>query len=211
VKYLYNPPFLLKKIFSDFYWETSSGKILLTFDDGPLPETTVFILKELSDLKIKSLFFCIGNNLKKYPTLFNEIISEGHAIGNHTFNHKKLTELEIPKIQEEIDMFNNYVKENFNSSVKYFRPPYGKFNLSLRKILKEKKMKNVMWSLLTYDYKNDYNLVKFAVMKYLKQNSIIVLHDSLKSKNIIVQSINFIFEEAEKRGFQIGEPSECLN
>jgi hypothetical protein len=67
-----------------------------------------------------------------------------------------------------------------------------------------------MWSLLTYDYKNDINLVKLVASKYMRRNSIIVLHDSLKSKDIIVDSINFIAEQAEKNGFEIGEPAECL-
>ena len=71
-------------------------------------------------------------------------------------------------------------------------------------------LKAVMWSLLTYDYKNDFNIVKFAVRKYLEKNSIIVLHDSLKSKNIILESINYIVEESSRRGFQIGVPAECL-
>ncbi len=67
-----------------------------------------------------------------------------------------------------------------------------------------------MWSLLTYDYKNDLNLIKLAVNKYLKTNSIIVLHDSLKSKNVVLEGIEIIFEEARKRGFEIGEPAGCL-
>ncbi|MBZ0200165.1 MAG: hypothetical protein K8H86_09880, partial [Ignavibacteriaceae bacterium] len=71
-------------------------------------------------------------------------------------------------------------------------------------------LKNIMWSLLTYDYKNDINVVKFAVQKFLKDNSIIVLHDSLKSKEIIADSIELIINEAEKKGFTFGEPDECL-
>jgi len=71
-------------------------------------------------------------------------------------------------------------------------------------------MKNVMWSLLTYDYKNDLSIVKYSVKKYLRKNSIIVLHDSLKSKDIICDSIKFIAEEAAQKGFEFGEPEECL-
>ena len=76
--------------------------------------------------------------------------------------------------------------------------------------MKEMKLKNVMWSLLTYDFRNDLNVVKFAVNNYLEKNSIVVLHDSLKSKDIIAESIDYIVEESSRRGFQIGAPSECL-
>ncbi len=209
-RYLYNPPGLIKKLFNDFIWETKNNKILLTFDDGPIPETTEIILKFLNEQKLKAAFFCVGENCQQYPELVSSIINENHLIANHTFYHKKLNKLNVKERDSEIDSFNELISEKFNYEVKYFRPPHGKFNLSTSKLLREKKIKNVMWSLLTYDYKNDIKLVKFAVQKYLRQNSIIVLHDSIKSKNLIIDSIKIVLEEADKNGFQIGEPAGCL-
>jgi peptidoglycan/xylan/chitin deacetylase (PgdA/CDA1 family) len=202
---------LLKKIFNDFNWNTINQNILLTFDDGPNPETTEVILKKLNDEKIKALFFCVGNNVQKYPELVNQIKAEGHSFGNHTFDHKILNQISIEEKVQQIFSVNNLFQDKFNITLKYFRPPHGKFQLSTDRLLKKFELKNVMWSLLTYDYKNDLSIVKFAVEKYLKQNSIIVLHDSNKSKEIISDSISFIADEVRKNNYQFGEANECLS
>lgn len=211
MKYLYNPPFIVKKILNDFFWQTSNNKIFLTFDDGPNPETTENILSTLNNQKIKALFFCVGENVNRYKELTKTIIDEGHTIGNHTYHHKKLPTLPKAKALEEINNFTKLMKENFDYNVIYFRPPHGRINLVTKRLIKETEMKCVMWNLLTYDYKNDIKKVKFAVNKYLKKNSLVVLHDSLKSKDIIENSINFIAETAEKKCFEFGSVDECLN
>jgi len=211
MKYLYNPPWLLKKYFNNFYWNTFNTKVLLTFDDGPNAETTELILKKLSDEKIKALFFCVGDNVSKYQELVSQILSEGHLIGNHTFNHKILNRISSEEKEEQIASVQKIFDQKFNIKIKYFRPPYGKFQLSTSAMLKKYNLRNVMWSLLTYDYKNDLSIVKLAVEKYLNRNSIIVLHDSKKSKNIILDSISIIADEVKKRNFSFGEAEECLN
>lgn len=211
MKYLYNPPLLLKKIFGSFYWETTNNKVLLTFDDGPNPGTTEIILKKLSVEKTKALFFCVGDNVNKYPDLVKDILSEGHLVGNHTFNHKILNRISDQEKDYQIGSVNKIFFKNFGIKLKYFRPSHGRFQISTPALMKKHNLKNVMWSLLTYDYKNDLSIVKFAVEKYLKQNSIIVLHDNNKSKNIISDSISFIIDEARKRNYQFGETEECLN
>jgi peptidoglycan/xylan/chitin deacetylase (PgdA/CDA1 family) len=211
MKYLYNPPIILKKIFSDFYWHTTNNKVLLTFDDGPNPGTTEIILKKLSDENIKALFFCVGDNLQKYPELMNRIMSDGHSFGNHTFNHKILSKISDEEKDFQISSVNKIFKDQFGIHLKYFRPSHGRFQVSTLSLMKKHNLKNIMWSLLTYDYKNDLSIVKFAVEKYLKPNSIIVLHDSNKSKNIISDSISYIADEMEKRNYQFGEAEECLN
>lgn len=210
MKYLYNPPILVKKIFSDFYWNTKNDKILLTFDDGPNPETTEIILEKLSKEKIKALFFCVGENIQKHPELAQSILSEGHSIGNHTLNHKILSKISNQEKDYQISTFNSILKEKFSIDIKYFRPPHGKFQLSTSSLLKDYNLKNVMWSLLTYDYKNDISMVKFTIQKYLNKNSIIVLHDSNKSKNIIADSISLIADEVRKRDYNFGDTEECL-
>ena len=211
MKYLYNPPIILKKIFSDFFWNTTNGKVLITFDDGPNPGTTEIILKKLTDEKIKALFFCVGANVQKYSELTQQIKVEGHSLGNHTFNHKILKTISDTEKDHQISSVSKLCEENFNVKLKYFRPPHGKFQLSTQSLMKKHNLKNVMWSLLTYDYKNDISIVKFAIEKYLTHNSIIVLHDSNKSKNIISDSISFIADEVRKRNYQFGEAEECLN
>jgi len=207
---LYNPPIIVKKLFSDFYWQTTNNKILLTFDDGPNPSSTELILKTLDEIKIKALFFCVGSNNKLYPSLTKLILEKVHTIGNHTFNHNILTRIKKYEALEEINSFNALLESGQNYKIKYFRPPHGKINFSTKKIVRESGLKCIMWNLLTYDYQSDFKKVKFAADNYLRQNSIIVLHDSNKSKDIIADSIKYIFEQAEQKGYQFGEPDECL-
>ena len=209
MKSQYDPPFILKQIFPEFRWESRVDKILLTFDDGPVSGNTEKILRKLNDFEIKAVFFCVGNNILKNFSLASEILNEGHIIGNHTFNHVKLT---LPGFDNyaEIDRFNELAKDKLGIEVQYFRPPYGRFTLSTGKLLKKRNLTNVMWSLLTYDFKGNSSLVKNSVAKYIKNNSIIVLHDSLRSRDIISDSINFIVDEISGKGFRFGEPAECL-
>lgn len=210
MKYKYTPPYLIKRIFPFLQWESKTDKILFTFDDGPVPDTTPLILKTLAVYKIKAAFFCVGENICKYPELFRNIMDEGHLICNHTFNHKAVSKLRREEIVDQINKVNGLIMKFSGHDVSYFRPPYGKLNLSSYSQLKQMNLKIVMWSLLTYDYQNDINVVKFAVQRYLRRNSIAVLHDSLKSKDIITESINYIVNECSRKGFQIGAPSECL-
>jgi len=210
MKYSYNPPLIIKKLFNDFHWNSQTSKILLTFDDGPNPKTTECILNELDKLSIKSIFFCVGENLERNPTLAREILSQGHEIGNHTYKHKKINKLNKKETIESIKKVQEFALNTFDYKIKYFRPPHGRFTLRTNRILKEVGLINVMWSLLTYDYKNDLNIVRFALAKYLTKNSIIVLHDSNKSKDIIVESIKLVADEVNRTNYQIGKPSECL-
>lgn len=209
MKSQYDPPFLLKQVFPGFQWESKIDKILLTFDDGPVFGITENILKKLNDFKLKAAFFCVGNNILRNSSLASDIIKEGHTVGNHTFNHSKLT---IPAFDDyvEIDRFNELAKDKLGYDVKYFRPPHGRFNLTTGNLLRNKNLTNVMWSLLTYDFRGNPSLVRNSVVKYLKKNSIIVLHDSLRSRDIILDSISFIVDEASGKGFSFGEPAECL-
>jgi peptidoglycan-N-acetylglucosamine deacetylase len=210
VKYLYDPPKVIKKIFNEFQWNSSIDKILLTFDDGPNIETTEELLDLLNLFNIKAVFFCVGNNIKNNPSLVDLILSEGHIIGNHTFNHVKIDKIRNTELNKEIDSVNMLLSETHNYRIKYFRPPHGRFNFQTSKILGEKKLKNIMWSLLTHDYKNNINLAKFVLSKYLKKNSIVVFHDSIKSKEILIDSLKFFFEITAKNGFEVGTPAECL-
>ncbi len=211
MKYLYDPPAILKNIFSSFIWNTACDKVLFTFDDGPNPITTEIILRELDRHKIKAAFFCVGINVKKNPTLIQMMNEQGHLIANHTFNHAILTHISDETAADEILNTNLIIENITGKRPDYFRPPHGRFKFNTGKMLKKYGLKNVMWSCLTFDYKNDINIVNFAIRKYLRHNSIVVLHDRIKNKEIITDSISFLVDEINRKGFEIGKPEECLN
>lgn len=203
------PPKIFHLFFRKTIWNSQIEKILFTFDDGPNPETTPIILKKLEDNSIKAIFFCVGENVGRYPELVKAIIANGHTIGNHTQSHQNINFFN-KNVNISIDNCSETIENIVGIRPSYFRPPHGRIGLLTESILKKHKLKNVMWSLLTCDYKNDINIVKFTVEKYLKNNSIIVLHDSLKSKSIIAESIDFIVKKAAENEFEIGDPAECL-
>ena len=207
----YNPPYLVKIIFNQFKWETSNNKVLLTFDDGPNPKTTEKILLTLNENKIKAVFFCVGSNVNRYNSLTKQIIAERQSIGNHTFNHKLLLKLNLKDSLEEVRSFNTLMLENLGYTIQYFRPPFGWFKYNTNKLMNETGLTCIMWNLVTYDYHGELEKVKFAIDNYLQSNSIIVLHDSSKTEVMIVDSIKYIFDKVEERGFEFGEPEECLN
>ena len=210
MRYKYHPPILVQKLFSNFIWKTSNNKILLTFDDGPTEAATLKILNVLKANKLKAIFFCVGNNLRMHCALVQKMLDDGHTIANHTMNHKLLTKLNREESGKEISSFNDLMKEKFNYNVKYFRPPHGRFNLKSNSLMNDINIKCVMWNLLTYDYENDIKKVKYSVDNYLRENSIIVFHDSIKCSDIIEEALSYTIEQADKKGFKFGEPEDCL-
>ncbi|NCQ16956.1 MAG: polysaccharide deacetylase family protein [Ignavibacteria bacterium] len=211
MKMMYQPPALVQKLFPEFIWHSTTKKILVTFDDGPNPSSTGKILETLKEENIQALFFCVGNNLSRYPQLAKLIVAENHLLGNHTYNHTIVTKLGKDAFAQEIISTNHEVEAVAGSLPKYFRPPRGRFSFHLARALKDYTMKNVMWSLLPYDYKNDLKVVKFAVKNYLTKNAIVVLHDSDKSAPIICDAIKYLADEARSNNFQFGTPEECLS
>ncbi len=210
IKYYYNPPEILKRFFDNFTWNSPCDEIILTFDDGPNPETTPKILRTLDTMKTKALFFAVGENLVKYKSLAEEILDEGHLLGNHTQSHQILTRISERERQKAIKTVQDFAFEKFNYEIKFFRPPHGRFPINLARTLHDFGLKNIMWSLLTYDYENNYNIVKFAIDKFLGFNSLVVFHDSKKSANVIEDALKLLFEKTLEKKFTIGNPAQCL-
>ena len=211
MKYLYTPPGFLKKWFPEFIWNSHTNKILLTFDDSPNEQTTEIILDSLDRNSLKACFFCVGSQILRNPGLMKEIIDSGNTVGNHSKSHSSLIYRGRRDLVTQIRSVNELLIDNFGYIPKYFRPPYGLFNLQTRKVVNELGLKMIVWSLFTFDYKNDLNIVKFVLDKYLAPNSIIVMHDNEKTKNIISDEIDIVLETVSRKGFEIGEPPECLS
>jgi peptidoglycan/xylan/chitin deacetylase (PgdA/CDA1 family) len=182
---------IIKKIFSNYTWDVSNAEntVYLTFDDGPIPEITPWVLEELKKYNLKATFFCIGDNIDKHPEIFHKVIKEGHSIGNHTFNHvngwKTATEAYIENVRLCEEVIEKVVDYNLKSKI--FRPPYGKLKTAQSKAIRKLGYKIIMWDVLSADFDPTISEEKCLdnVLSNVKPGSIIVFHDSIKAfKNL---------------------------
>ena len=219
--YLVKTPKFVQRIFPERVWAfpNNNNFVYLTFDDGPIPEVTPWVLETLKKHQAKATFFCIGDNIKKHPEVFKQVISEEHSVGNHTFNHlngwKTETEEYIKNCGEfhEIlrsclplnDKFNStsYSEFKIQNSELLFRPPFGKMTSKQFKILQQKGYKIIMWDVLSADFDNSISKEKCLqnVLKNLESGSIIVFHDSLKAETKLKYVLPKVLEYIKERGF----------
>lgn len=199
--YFNNIEWILSKIYPSLIWSVKNTDkiIFLTFDDGPIPGVTEFVLEQLDQFKAKATFFCVGDNIKKHPGVYQNILCAGHRTGNHTYNHLngwKTNDQEyysnIQECQEIMNSQNSKLKtplrdkQNSKSGIEYsalFRPPYGK--IRKRQIAKlSAQYEIVMWGVLSgdYNYKLPAKNCLRKTIKYSRPGSIIVFHDSLKAE-----------------------------
>ena len=165
--------------------------IYLTFDDGPHPEITAWVINELKKHQIKATFFCVGDNLKKHPETAKQLLTEGHQIGNHTMHHIKgwkHKNVDYLKDIEDCDTEIRKIYEQMNdekAQPRLFRPPYGQIKPSQIKRLRTKGYEIIQWSNLSCDYDKRLNCEKSlsALVKNAKPGSIVVFHDSEKAEN----------------------------
>lgn len=192
-------PYLVKKYYPNLIWEikTEKQEVFITFDDGPIPDVTPWVLETLKKYQAKATFFCIGENVEKHPEIYQKIIDEGHAVGNHTYNHIKGWE------HNDSYYLNNSLKASQLIDSKFFRPPYGRIKKSQIKLLKENNFEIVMWSSLSGDYnKNRSALQCFKNIKNtLKSGSIIVFHDSKKAENNMKIALIKTLEYLKNEGY----------
>ena len=182
---------IIKKIFHQYIWDipNDTNKVYLTFDDGPTPEITPWTLAQLKKHNVKATFFCIGDNIQKYPKIFHQIIQEGHQIANHTFNHLNGWKTATNDYLENVSLCEQQIQQSTisNQQSKIFRPPYGKIKKSQSTILRQLGYKIIMWDVLSADFDTKITPEKCLdnVTKNVKSGSIIVFHDSKKSfKNL---------------------------
>lgn len=171
--------------------------VYLTFDDGPIPESTPFILDTLREHHVKACFFVVGDNVRKYPELFQQIVAEGHQVGNHTFNHISGFRHSIATYMKNVNLANEYIHSH------YMRPPHGWMRLSQYAWL-SRKYKVVMWDLVTRDYSKWLTAedVFENVKKYARNGSIITFHDSLKSIEKLKFALPASIKWLKERGYE---------
>jgi peptidoglycan/xylan/chitin deacetylase (PgdA/CDA1 family) len=200
--YLVRSPLLLKWYYPQLTWnKTRDHKVIyLTFDDGPIPDVTEFVLKTLNDYNAKATFFCIGDNVLKHPQIFESIKNEEHSIGNHTFNHLKGWNT------SDDCYLQNFQKCQLLTGTNLFRPPYGRVKKSQIVQIKRQypEMEIVMWDTLSGDF--DTALTPQGclhnVIKHTRNGSIIVFHDSLKAAERLYYTLPRVLEHFSNLGFR---------
>ncbi|MBN2519057.1 MAG: polysaccharide deacetylase family protein [Bacteroidales bacterium] len=191
-------PGFVKSVYSDAIWNivTPNKELYITFDDGPNPELTPEILNILKQFNAKATFFCVGENVQKYPDTYNLVIKDGHKTGNHTFNHLKGWRTKINDYLNNVELASRYIQSNL------FRPPYGRLKIRQYKALKEK-YKVVFWSVLSLDYSK--NITKKEcldiVLKNSKPGSIILFHDSNKMRENVLYALPRALEYFQNKNY----------
>ncbi|GAA4434705.1 polysaccharide deacetylase family protein [Ravibacter arvi] len=179
--FVHRSPLVLKWWLSEYLWkvDTQERVIYLTFDDGPIPVVTEYVLKQLAAFSAKATFFCIGDNVRKHPQVFQELKSQGHSIGNHTFNHLNGWKTETDRYLENIKMCQDILE----TETRLFRPPYGRMTRAQFRSLPAGS-RVVMWDVLTGDFSREIVPEKATAtcIRHSGPGTIMLLHDSLKAE-----------------------------
>lgn len=197
--YFIRPPYALQKLYSKALWRvpTKDKVVYLTFDDGPVPEVTSWVLDLLKQKKIPATFFCVGNNVQKHPELYQQILNDGHAVGNHTHNHLNGWQTHTPAYIRNTLMCAEQVQSHL------FRPPYGRIKKNQLGILGSR-FKIVMWDVLSGDF--DTNISPSQCLrnciKYTREGSIVVFHDSVKSWSNVSYALPLYLDYCLEKGYQ---------
>lgn len=203
-KYFVKTPWWLKKIYSSYIWrvDTKEKNIYLTFDDGPHPVATPFVLDQLKKHNAKASFFCIGKNVLDHPQLYKRIVEERHAVGNHTHNHlngwKTKDDVYLADVREAV----KFIDSNL------FRPPYGRITSfqanNIKQAMEKPAAKIIMWDVISGDF--DDSLTGEQCLQHVILNaakgSIIVLHDSEKAFSRLSFFLPLVLTFFEKQGYR---------
>jgi len=201
--YFVKTPGWLKRIYDSYIWSipTNEKILYLTFDDGPHPEATPFVLKELKKHNVLATFFCIGKNVVGHPDIYKQIINDGHSVGNHTYNHLNGWKTSNDDYMKDIALASKEIDSNL------FRPPYGRITSfqakNLKPVLKGKDPKVIMWDVLSGDF--DINCTPQQclanVLLASTPGSIIVFHDSEKAFPKLAYALPRILNFFSEKGY----------
>ena len=193
------PPFFYRLLFPGSVWRINpcEKSVYLTFDDGPIPEITEWVLDLLDQYDVKATFFCVGDNVRKYPEIYANVLQRGHATGNHTFNHIQGIRYWSRNFLSNTEKAAELIKSNL------FRPPHGHMRLPQVLRLKKKGYKIIMWDVVTRDYSPHMTGEKVLanVKRYTRKGSIIVFHDSVKSEKNMKWALPRAIEWLKSEGY----------
>jgi len=197
--YLIKTPKIIRNLFPNFVWNipTTEKVLYLTFDDGPIPEVTPWVIKQLEVYNANATFFCVGENIQKHPDVFQKVLDAGHEVGNHTFNHLSVWST------ERLPYFHNVRRCAHLVKSELFRPPYGRLRPKQAQFL-QRHYNIIMWDILSGDF--DPNISKEAclsnVVDNAKAGSIIVFHDSLKAQDKLKFVLPKVLEHYAALGYR---------
>lgn len=198
--FIEQPPQFIRYLYPSAIWRMDKDKraVYLTFDDGPIPKVTPWVLDVLDKYGIKATFFMVGDNIRKHPDEFHMVVERGHRIGNHTFNHIRGLSYDINSYLENTD---KACKMMMNTNL--FRPPHGYMSPKQYVELK-KRYKIIMWDLVTRDYNRKFTgeQILQKVKKYVRNGSIITFHDSLKSEENVRYALPKAIEWLMEQGYE---------
>ena len=191
-------PKIVEAYYPELIWRMPSDKkeIFLTFDDGPTPYVTKWVLDVLKDYNAKATFFCVGKNVKNHPIIFKRILREGHRIGNHTYDHKNGWSTANFNYIKSVMKCDKYVSSDL------FRPPYGRIKRAQIKRLVNR-FHIVMWDVLSEDYNQSISAEKCAqiVLSQTKEGSIVVFHDSRKAAKNLKFALPQLLDHFSLKGY----------
>ena len=193
------PPKIIRLFYPNLIWkkQTSTKKLWLTFDDGPDPQATPWILATLNNLQVQATFFLVGEQMDKFPDIVNTIRDSGHLIANHSYSHNNGWTTKNSAYFLDIEKCQKLMPEN-----KLYRPPYGKIsNPQIYKL--KKKYKLILWDVLSMDFSNcsTPSKIRRNVLNNVENGSIIVFHNNKKNLNKLKQSLKKIISELKQKGY----------
>lgn len=194
------PPLLYRMLFPETLWRIHKREhtVYLTFDDGPIPEVTPWVLDTLDEYEVKATFFLVGENVERHPELFEEIKRRGHSYGNHTMNHMRGTHVTTETYVANVERAAELVPTNL------FRPPHGLMRPGQSRALREK-YDIIMYDLVTRDYDRDLHpeVVLNNVRRFVRNGSIIVFHDSIKAERNLRFALPRAIEWLKQQGYEL--------
>jgi peptidoglycan/xylan/chitin deacetylase (PgdA/CDA1 family) len=217
-------PGFVKTLFPKFVWNINTVKkeLYLTFDDGPTPEITDWVLQILQEYDAKATFFCIGKNIESNLGIFEAILKGGHSIGNHTYNHSKGWKTKTKAYIEEIEFTDSVINFQVQNtklinltnlkSNKFFRPPYGKFKSKQSTRLQQLNYDIIMWDVLSYDWDKSVSEERCLnnVISKAKEGSIIVFHDSVKASRNLKYTLPKVLDFYSSKGYEFKAISKSI-
>lgn len=196
----------MQHLYAGVTWrrDVTSKTAYLTFDDGPIPEVTPRVLDILARYQVHATFFCVGENIVKHPDVFLRVIDEGHAVGNHTFNHLPGWQTPTTTYLSNIAMADEVMRAN-GVTTHLFRPPYGRMRTAQKRTV-GREYEIIMWDVLTHDYNTNYytpQMILNIVRRYTRNGSIINFHDSIKSEKNVLGALPQTIEWLLNEGYQL--------